>query len=128
MMILTSGGCNALEYAIHGPKRIHAVDMNKFQGHMLELKIAGITSLPYEDFWTLFGQGFHPEFEWLLDTRMSPFLSAGAFSHWKQNASFDNIFKTGGSGKAIRAFAWLVYFRGLQEPLERLLTANTIPE
>ena len=47
MLVLTSGGCNALEYAIHGPKRIHCVDMNPCQGHMLELKIAAMTALPY---------------------------------------------------------------------------------
>lgn len=63
MLILTSGGCNALEYALAGPERIHCVDMNPCQGHLLELKIAAMTALQYEDVWLLFGEGYHPKFE-----------------------------------------------------------------
>lgn len=33
------------------PKRIHAVDMNPCQGHLLELKLASFCALDYEDFW-----------------------------------------------------------------------------
>ena len=45
-------GDNALHYAIAAQvKRIHAVDMNPAQGHLLELKLAAIAALPYEDFW-----------------------------------------------------------------------------
>lgn len=50
MFVITSGGCNVLEYAIKvGPKRIHCVDLNPCQNHMLELKLAGLSALAYED-------------------------------------------------------------------------------
>jgi betaine lipid synthase len=50
MFVITSGGCNVLEYAIKvGPKRIHCVDLNPCQNHMLELKLAGLSALVYED-------------------------------------------------------------------------------
>jgi betaine lipid synthase len=58
MFVISSGGCNVLEYAIKvGPERIHAVDLNPCQNHMLELKLAAINSLCYEDYWKLLGEG-----------------------------------------------------------------------
>lgn len=53
MRVLTwRRGDNALHYAIAAQvKRIHAIDMNPAQGHLLELKLAAISTLPYEDFW-----------------------------------------------------------------------------
>lgn len=56
------------------------------------------------------------------------YLSPGAFSYWKSNAEFSNLFTTGGSGKAISVFSWLIYLRGLQEPLDRMIKAKSIPE
>jgi len=63
MLVITSAGDNALHYAIDGkPKRIHTVDFNPCQGHLLELKLACYNSLEYEDFWMMFGEGKHPRF------------------------------------------------------------------
>ncbi len=61
MLVITSAGCNVLDYALCGPKRIHAVDANPRQTALLELKMAGIRRLQHEDFFSLFGQGSHPE-------------------------------------------------------------------
>src|SRR5271163_748182 len=55
--VITSAGCNALDYALQGPRAIHAVDMNPRQNALLELKIAGIRHLEYDDFFALFGRG-----------------------------------------------------------------------
>lgn len=39
-----------LEYAIKvGPARIHSVDLNPCQNHMLELKLAGLSALDFKD-------------------------------------------------------------------------------
>jgi betaine lipid synthase len=50
--------------------------MNPCQGHILELKLAAIQSLEYADFWMIFGEGRHPDFDKLLTTKLSPFLSS----------------------------------------------------
>lgn len=52
------------------------IDMNPCQGHILELKLAAIQALEYNDFWLIFGEGRHPEFDKLLTTKLSPFLSS----------------------------------------------------
>jgi S-adenosylmethionine-diacylglycerol 3-amino-3-carboxypropyl transferase len=56
VMVITSAGCNALDYALLGA-RVVAVDANPRQNHLLELKRAGIRALDFEDFFALFGLG-----------------------------------------------------------------------
>lgn len=56
VMVITSAGCNALDYALLGA-RVLAVDRNPRQNHLLELKQAGIRALEFDDFFTLFGLG-----------------------------------------------------------------------
>ncbi|KAJ3277247.1 hypothetical protein HK104_003516, partial [Borealophlyctis nickersoniae] len=127
MLVISSGGCNVLEYAAKvGPERIHAVDLNPCQNNMLELKLAGIASLDYQDFWLLFGEGYHPQFDTLLDTHLSPHLSPTAYHFWKQNSSFKNLFKTGCSGLAIRVFQFVVRVKGLSDAVKRMCEAETI--
>ena len=42
VLVITSAGCNALDYALQAPKSVHAVDMNPLQNALLELKCASI--------------------------------------------------------------------------------------
>lgn len=137
MLVLTSGGCNALEYAIHGPARIHCVDMNPCQGHMLELKIAALTSLSYEDFWNLLGKGCHPAFDEILDTRLAPYLSPYAYQFWKESVGKNprklarkemKLYETGFSGLAIRAFKHLARVKRLSGRIKSLCEAETLEE
>lgn len=77
MLVITSAGCNVIDYALTGPRRIHAVDANPRQNALLELKLAGIRHLSFEDFFAAFGRGYHPELRSLyaadLRTDLSPF-------------------------------------------------------
>ncbi|KAI8924832.1 hypothetical protein BC831DRAFT_463375 [Entophlyctis helioformis] len=129
MFVITSGGCNVLEYAIKvGPERIHSVDLNPCQNNMLELKLAAVSGLSYNDYWRLLGEGFIPNFSTILDTHLSPYMSPYAYHFWKQTGNFKNIFKTGCSGLAIRVFQFVVRVRGLRPVVERMCNASTIEE
>lgn len=57
VLVITSAGCNALDYALTGPAHVYAVDMNPRQNALLELKLAGIRRLDFETFWEMFGLG-----------------------------------------------------------------------
>ncbi len=57
VLVITSAGCNALDYALAGAGHVHAVDMNPRQNALLDLKIAAARSLEYEDFFQMFGHG-----------------------------------------------------------------------
>jgi S-adenosylmethionine-diacylglycerol 3-amino-3-carboxypropyl transferase len=54
VLAITSAGCNVLDYALSGA-RVVAVDANPRQNHLLELKLAGIRHLDFDDFFALFG-------------------------------------------------------------------------
>ncbi|KAI9302372.1 hypothetical protein BJ944DRAFT_167417 [Cunninghamella echinulata] len=130
LFVITSAGDNALEYALHQPKRIHCIDMNPCQNHLLELKLAGISSLEYEDFWRMFGEGRHPLFQSLLHDVISPHLSAYAYQYWTQHSDrfSHKFYKTGYSGLALSIFEWWVRMNGLSKHVQNMCQATTIEE
>lgn len=85
VLVITSAGCNALDYALLGPRRIHAVDANPRQNALLELKLAGVRALDFDDFFCLFGAGFHPDVEALYQRRLRGQLSPFAREYWDRN-------------------------------------------
>ncbi|MDB6046042.1 MAG: S-adenosylmethionine:diacylglycerol 3-amino-3-carboxypropyl transferase [Gammaproteobacteria bacterium] len=82
LLVITSAGCNALDYALLAPKRIHAVDANPRQTALLELKLAAVRGLEFDDFFSVFGDGFHPEFRDLYGRRLRGQLSDFARDYW----------------------------------------------
>lgn len=134
VLAITSAGDNILSYAVQSPARIHAIDLNPAQNHLLELKVASFTALPYEDFWKIFGEGKHPEFRSLLLSKLSPHLSSRAFQYWLTNAGIftsargRGLYDTGGSKHAIRVFRWISHVFGCRAAVRELLSAKTLAE
>jgi len=134
VLAITSAGDNILSYAAQGPARIHAIDLNPTQNHLLELKVACYTALSYDDFWKIFGEGKHPEFRSLLISKLSPHLSSRAFQHWLSklhvftNERGRGLYDTGGSKHAIRVFRWISYAFGRRQAVKQLLAAKTLNE
>ncbi|KAK1690312.1 hypothetical protein BDP55DRAFT_627998 [Colletotrichum godetiae] len=134
VLAITSAGDNILSYAMQSPARIHAVDLNPTQNHLLELKVASYTALPYGDFWKLFGEGKHPDFRSLLLNKLSPHLSSRAFQYWLNNVHvFTNtkgygLYDTGGSRHAIRVFRWISRVFGCRAAVKELLSTKTLNE
>ncbi|KAJ7680239.1 hypothetical protein DFH06DRAFT_408282 [Mycena polygramma] len=129
MFVITSAGDNALHYAVAaGPQRIHCVDMNPCQGHLLELKLAGIQCLEYQDFFDLFGQGKHTNFRGLLDSKLAPHLSSSAYQFWRINdQSFSSSFYLRGySGWALRLAGFIFRFAGVSKDIKALCSADTL--
>lgn len=133
VLAITSAGDNILSYARQGPARIHAVDLNPTQNHLLELKVAAYTALPYEDFWMIFGEGRHPRFRELLLARLSPHLSSRAFQYWLANVNVfaensRGLYDTGGSRHAIRVTRWITGLFGCRSGVKALLESKTLNE
>ncbi|KAI8380989.1 uncharacterized protein BYT42DRAFT_494036 [Radiomyces spectabilis] len=131
LFVITSAGDNALEYAIQGqPKRIHCVDMNPCQNHLMELKLAGIASLSYHDFWRMFGQGRHSGFPRLLHEILSPHLSPYALQYWVQHTDrfASKFYKTGYSGLALTLIEWWLKMNGLLEDARKMATTSSMEE
>lgn len=111
VLVITSAGCNALDYALTGPAHVHAVDMNPRQNALLELKLAGIRKLQYEDFYGLFGNGHHLKAASIYQSTLRSELSPWSQTYWdKWIKFFDNPRRTfyyrGTSG----AFARMIHY------------------
>ncbi|KKY24810.1 putative sialidase [Phaeomoniella chlamydospora] len=132
LLTITSAGDNILDYLLESPRRVHAVDLNPNQNHLLELKVAAFTALPHSDVWQLFGLGRHPDFRNLLIQKLSPHLSSQALQYWLEHTSAftskHGLYETGGSRHAVRLVRWLVNLFKLNESVRQLLNAGTLNE
>src|SRR5262245_49490561 len=50
VLSIAGAGCNVLDYLLSGAGEVHAVDINPCQTALLELKVAAIRTLGYDDF------------------------------------------------------------------------------
>ncbi|WVR08104.1 hypothetical protein IAU60_005150 [Kwoniella sp. DSM 27419] len=131
ILAITSAGDNVLHYALAAsPARIHAVDMNPCQGHILELKLAAISALDYHDFWLIFGEGRHPDFKKLLTTKLSPYLSSHAYAYWLTHANqfSRNFYFRGYSGWALRLAQIAFFVSGVRGDVKKLCKASSVEE
>lgn len=89
VVMITSAGCNALDYLLDNPAEIHAVDMNYRQNALLELKQALIRQGNFEVLFEMFGFGSHAEYAFVYD-RLRKTLSEPARKFWDKRISFFN--------------------------------------
>ena len=87
-MVITSAGCNALDYAIAGPNHVYAIDVNPKQNALLELKQTCIRQLDYEQFFQLFGKGSLPGFKDVYLKQLRPELSDASRKFWDGSKRF----------------------------------------
>ena len=133
ILCLTSAGDNLLDYlATCKPHRIHAVDLNPNQSHLLELKVAAYQALEYVDFWKLFGEGRLPGFKDVLLNKLSPHLTSQALQFWlNQESIFSSrhgLYEYGGSGRAMKLIRWLLRALGLRGTMKKFCSAKTLNE
>ncbi len=89
VVMITSAGCNALDYLLDSPAEIHAVDMNYRQNALLELKQALIRQGSFEELFEMFGFGSHAEYVSVYAGVRST-LSEPARKFWDRRISFFN--------------------------------------
>ncbi|KAA6185527.1 DUF3419 family protein [Thiohalocapsa marina] len=132
LLVITSAGCNVLDYALAGPDRIDAVDANPRQTALLELKLAGIRELAFEDFFALFGCGMHQHVHALYNDLLRDGLSPFARRFWDERLHwFDprrgGFYYRGLSGTVARAFRTYLRTRPrLAEAVDALLQAGSV--
>ena len=85
VLVITSAGCNALDYALQAPRSVHAVDANPRQSALLELKIAAIRRLDHAGLWAFFGDGFHPQARERYVQNLRADLSPFAQQYWDRH-------------------------------------------
>ena len=111
VLVITSAGCNALDYVLAGPGHVYAVDMNPRQNALLELKVAAIKQLDYETFFGLFGRGQIDHCREVYIDALRDELSPSARRYWDKFISFF-------AGKGWRRS---FYFRGSSGTFARII-------
>ena len=112
-----------------------AVDVNPRQNALLELKVAGIRGLTFEDFFAMFGQGRLDRAGKVYADKLRGFLSPWAQTYWDRRIEFFELgnqrsfYFRGTSG----GFAWLVNFyvdrvARLRPWIDSLLVAASLHE
>ena len=87
VVMITSAGCNALDYLLHEPERIHAVDVNPRQNALLELKLALVKLGGHDDLFQMFGHGHHDQYEKIFE-QAKPLMSTDAANFWKLHINY----------------------------------------
>lgn len=108
VVMLTSAGCNALDYLLDTPAAIHAIDVNPRQNALLHLKLAVIEHGDFEDLFAMFGDGAHREAH-LLYRSIRQHLPPPSQQFWDAKIKYfdrrglkKSFYYRGSSG----AFAW----------------------
>ncbi len=113
VMVITSAGCNALDYSLAGPNHIHAVDMNPRQNALLQLKQSAIRNLEFEDFFQMFGKGRLPGIKTIYQQQLRPELNDWSRAFWDKKIKwFDNPRKS-------------FYFRGTSGAIAKMVKSYT---
>src|SRR6516162_5791154 len=109
IVMITSAGCNALDYMIHDPAGIHCVDVNPHQNALLELKLTAIQTLRYQQFFEMFGNGRIYEYRRIYHDQLRDLLTPASQAIWDKKI---NYFDPKGVG---------LYFRGTSGLVARML-------
>ena len=88
VLVITSAGCNALDYVLTGPRHVYAVDVNPRQNALLDLKLAGIRNLDFETFFGMFGEGRLPDVRGVYRDRLRGDLCPWSQKYWDRHIRF----------------------------------------
>jgi S-adenosylmethionine:diacylglycerol 3-amino-3-carboxypropyl transferase/ubiquinone/menaquinone biosynthesis C-methylase UbiE len=97
ILTIASAGCNVLHYAVLGAT-VTAVDLNECQLALLELKLAGVKALTFDEFWSVFGLCDGVALKNLYHGKLRPHLTPKSTRFWDVN--FDKIFNLMYSGSS----------------------------
>jgi S-adenosylmethionine-diacylglycerol 3-amino-3-carboxypropyl transferase len=136
IVMITSAGCNALDYLIDRPAQINCIDVNSRQNALLQLKLAAISQLDHSDLFAIFGEGRKADFASIYRQQLRMHLPDYAQSYWDSRMHYFNgrgirksFYHYGTSG----TFAWMASrymkaHRKLNKNVQELLNATSLEE
>lgn len=133
VVLITSAGCNALDYVLDSPRSVHAVDMNFRQNALLDLKIAGIRRLDFDAFFKLFGEGGDSRFGDWYHSLLRAELSPASKKYWDARIHFFNrthpdssFYHRGTTGVFGRMLVAYCKMKGVYEDALRVFYAGSL--
>lgn len=135
VVMLTSAGCNALDYLIDDPKHIFCIDKNPVQNALLQLKQALIKNGNPSLLWSFFGCGQKEGAEMIYNQDLRKYLSPRAQTYWDDHihyfspySSESSFYFRGTSGKFALMIRNRIRRKGLYGDIKKLLNARTLEE
>lgn len=135
VVMLTSAGCNALDYLLDKPRAIHCVDANPAQNALLEFKKVLFTEGDYETLWKYFGRGYDTDASLHYHRNLRPELSTSARRFWDRRhncftptAAQPTFYFGGTSGKIALMFYNRIKRKGLYGSVLNLLDSRNLSE
>lgn len=136
LIVITSAGCNALDYALDGPARIDTVDVNPRQNALLDLKLAAIRRLDYAAFFELFGRGKTDDWDAVYTDALRAELPEASRKFWDKNGKFflgqgrrPSFYFRGTAGMFASWINWYINrYAKVRDDIELLLAAESVDE
>jgi S-adenosylmethionine-diacylglycerol 3-amino-3-carboxypropyl transferase len=134
VLVITSAGCNALDYILCHPNHVYAVDMNPRQNALLELKQAAIRELDYPQFFRMFGHGKLEGVAAVYQSQLRQHLSNWSQRFWDKRIKwFDHpklsFYFRGTSGSFARLINnYVDHVAKVRPAVNELLNAQTLEE
>ena len=132
IVMITSAGCNALDYVLSSPERIDCVDLNPHQTALIDLKLAALRTLDYSDFFSMFGEGKINGHLSVYRRKLRPYLRVSSRRIWDRRIRYFDprgrgLYYHGTSGFFARALQWHVGRRpGLRQDLEHIQSLSDV--
>jgi S-adenosylmethionine-diacylglycerol 3-amino-3-carboxypropyl transferase len=132
--MITSAGCNALDYLLRDPAGIHCVDMNPHQNALLELKLAALQALSYEQFFEMFATGRLKKHARVYERDLRPRLTAAGRAIWDRRIRYfddcgSGLYFHGTAGIFARTLRGYLHLgRGLKNTLEAFQLIRNLDE
>lgn len=134
MVVLSSAGCNTLDYLLDEPALIHAVDINPAQNAVLELKKALFQNNNYSLLWKMFGEGSKKGADIVYRRKLRQLLPEEAQNFWDEkidyfsSTSSESFYFRGTSGLVAKLIIDRIRRKGLDKEVNKMLDADSLEE
>ncbi len=134
IVVITSAGCNVLDYLMDCPGEIQAVDVNYRQNALLELKMAVFAKGEFNDLFAMFGRGGSERYREIYRS-VRDLLSPAAQGFWDQKIAYfsgrglrKSFYWRGAAGDFAWLFRLFLFSKGNngQGTLDALLNSTTL--
>lgn len=136
VVMITSAGCNALDYVLDEPRHVYAVDVNPRQNALLELKQAGIRRLRFDEFFDMFGRGRVADARDIYSRVLRDDLSPWSRQYWDKRIDYfagpnreQSFYFRGTSGRFARGVnLYLDRVARVRDAVTAILSAGSLDE
>lgn len=135
VLMISSAGCNALDYLLDKPASIDCVDINRAQNALLNLKIALFENGNYGLLWNMFGEGKHRNITTIYRRYLRQHLYNDAQKFWDAHIDFflpsstsNSFYYRGTTGLIANIIRKHLLHKGVMSTIHKLLNAESLPE